>query len=270
MTGSTKRSTTAAQAEARRNNGKRHSTGPKTEEGKRASSRNAVRHGLWAKTDPVVDSGIFGEDPAAYEDLLDGLHGSFNIVSPLMVNLVEALATVLWRLKRIPAIEALCLEQANDVLGWQADRTRERLAEILLAEAYLRTGGFEMDEDPYLVMVSYIHSWAAWDFGEGWSVDDDAPALEAERIALVDHIVGHRWASWDEAADHAVAVSVELEKEMEEDLHQLAIKRAKALMYDEVLSKLNRPEAHLARERDRIIAQLRSEEARAKATPDPG
>ena len=270
MTGTKKRPVTAAQAEARRNNGKLHSTGPRTEEGKQASSRNAVRHGLWAKSDPVVDTGIFGEDPAAFENLLEGLHRSFNITSPLMVELMEGLAGIMWRQKRIPAIEALCLQRADDLSGRQADRAREQLAEILLAEHYLRTGGFMMDEDRYLVLLSYVHGWAAWGFGEGWSVDDGAPATEAERIALVDHLVGHRWASWDEAADHAVAVSVELEKGIEQDLHQLAITRANTLMWDQVLSQLNRPEAHLSRERDRIIAQLRSEEARNNATPGPG
>ena len=38
-----------------------HSTGPRTEEGKQTSSRNALKHGLTAST--VL---IPGEDPAAY------------------------------------------------------------------------------------------------------------------------------------------------------------------------------------------------------------
>lgn len=141
MTDTSKQPITAAQAEARRNNGRRYSTGPKTDGGKRASSRNAVRHGLWSKGDPVVDTGIFAEDPAAYEDLLEGLHGSFKITSPFMEQLLHDLAAVLWRLRRIPAIEALVLQQADDIADRLADRTREDLEEILQVEDYPEPAG---------------------------------------------------------------------------------------------------------------------------------
>jgi hypothetical protein len=268
MTDISKRPITAAQAEARRNNGRRYSTGPRSVEGKQASSRNAVRHGLWSKSDPVVDTGIFAEDPAAFEDLLDGLHGSFEITSPFMEQLLEGLASVLWRLRRIPAIEALVLQQADDVADRLADRGREDLEEILQAEDYLRAGGYPLEEDPYLIMLSQIHKWAGWDFGEERGVDDPAPATEAGRVALVDHLLRHRWSSWDQAADHAYAQAQELVDGNSEARLQTAIHRAKGLLTYDVLSKLNRPEAHLARERDRLIAQLRAEEDRAAIEAD--
>ncbi len=213
-------------------------------------------------------TGIFAEDPAAFEDLLEGLHGSFKITSPFMEQLLDGLASVLWRLRRIPAIEALVLQQADDIADRLADRTREDLEEILQVEDYLRAGGYPLDEDRYLVMVTTIHSWAGWDFGEGRNVDDPAPVTEAERVALVDHLLRHRWSTWDQAADHAWAQAQELEERTSEMLLQAAIHRAKGLLTYEVLSKLNRPEAHLACERDRLIAQLRAEEDRAAVEAD--
>jgi predicted 2-oxoglutarate/Fe(II)-dependent dioxygenase YbiX len=53
--------TTEKQISANQQNAK-HSTGPRTESGKRRSRRNAIRHGLTAE--PVID-GL--EDPADYK-----------------------------------------------------------------------------------------------------------------------------------------------------------------------------------------------------------
>ena len=53
---------TAAQQHANKQNAK-HSTGPRTTEGKLRSSRNAVKHGLRAE-DPLIP----GEDPDAFEE----------------------------------------------------------------------------------------------------------------------------------------------------------------------------------------------------------
>lgn len=115
-------------------------------------------------------------------------------------------------------------------------------------------------------MVSHIHSWAGWDSGEEeWDVDDPAPATEAERVALVEHLLRHRWSTWDQAAHHAQAQAQELEDRTSEALRRTTIHRANGLLTYEVLSKLNRPEAHLARERDRLIDRLRAEEDRAAA-----
>jgi hypothetical protein len=51
---------TAAQQQANKENAK-HSTGPRTEEGKQRSSQNALKHGFCAK-DPLIR----GEDPDDY------------------------------------------------------------------------------------------------------------------------------------------------------------------------------------------------------------
>jgi hypothetical protein len=62
---------TSAQAAANLANAQ-HSTGPITDAGKAASSQNALKHGLTAKT--VM---LSGEDEAAYLKMCEGMFQSF-------------------------------------------------------------------------------------------------------------------------------------------------------------------------------------------------
>jgi hypothetical protein len=89
------------------------STGPRTAAGKAASSRNALRHGLTALQ--VV---IEGEDPALFEALCHRFLGEFQPVGPVEEFLVERLAGLAWRLRRVPLFEAA-------LLAWIAHRQAE-------------------------------------------------------------------------------------------------------------------------------------------------
>jgi hypothetical protein len=91
---------TEKQIAANRANAKR-SSGPQTPEGKIRSSMNSRKHGLSAKT-IVID----GEDPAEFEQLLNDLIKDFDPHPGCENELVYELATQLWRLSRIPALEA--------------------------------------------------------------------------------------------------------------------------------------------------------------------
>lgn len=77
------------------------STGPRTADGKRASARNAVRHGLTS-----VRAVLDGEDAALYEALLRELLHEFQPISVLDNMLVQQLANVMWRLRRSTVYEA--------------------------------------------------------------------------------------------------------------------------------------------------------------------
>ena len=78
----------------------RSSTGPQTVDGKARSSRNAVKHGLFSKT-PLAP----GEDPEAFEALARGFFESLQPVGAVEVEIVVALVTQSWRLRRIRALE---------------------------------------------------------------------------------------------------------------------------------------------------------------------
>jgi hypothetical protein len=87
------------------------STGPKTDEGKRRSRRNAVRHGLTAET--VVDA---LEDPADYKAFEASVAAGYDPQTAVERELVLRLASLLWRLRRATAIET-GLFQIQDEIG---------------------------------------------------------------------------------------------------------------------------------------------------------
>ncbi len=91
---------TAKQATANRENAAR-STGPRTKPGKARSSRNALKHGLSAEQVVMLD-----EDPAAFEALRSDLFEHYQPTDPVAEHLVEQVAASIWRLRRVPEIEA--------------------------------------------------------------------------------------------------------------------------------------------------------------------
>ena len=92
--------TSLRQIEANRRNAQM-STGPITEEGKRKSRQNAVRHGLTAET--VIDALEDAEDYAAFEL---AVASDYDAQTAVERELVLRLASLLWRLRRATSIEA--------------------------------------------------------------------------------------------------------------------------------------------------------------------
>ncbi|HTB15613.1 MAG TPA: hypothetical protein VK752_28780 [Bryobacteraceae bacterium] len=78
----------------------RHSTGPKTTEGKQRSSLNALRHGL---TGQIVVMPT--EDLQAYQLHLESFTDEYNPEGATEAHLVQALADTSWRLNRVAALE---------------------------------------------------------------------------------------------------------------------------------------------------------------------
>jgi hypothetical protein len=77
-----------------------HSTGPKTEEGKKKSSLNALRHGLTGQI-VVMPS----EDLAAYQIHVSSFKNDLQPKGSLEAHLVQSLADTAWRLNRVAALE---------------------------------------------------------------------------------------------------------------------------------------------------------------------
>jgi len=94
------------QIEANRLNAPK-STGPRTEEGKRRSRCNAVRHGLTAET---VIAGF--EDPQDYESFEATIVADYDPATAVERELVLRLASVLWRLRRATGIETTLFQSA--------------------------------------------------------------------------------------------------------------------------------------------------------------
>jgi hypothetical protein len=110
--------TSLRQIEANRRNA-RLSTGPVTEEGKKRSRQNALRHGLTAET--VIDALEDAEDYAAFELAVTSDYDAQSVVER---ELVLRLASVLWRLRRATAIESGLFKIQAKHLLWFRQRRR--------------------------------------------------------------------------------------------------------------------------------------------------
>jgi hypothetical protein len=112
--------TSFRQIEANRRNAIR-STGPSTEEGKRRSRRNAIRHGLCAET--VIENLEDVEDYRAFEA---AVIADYDAQTAVERELVLRLASLLWRLRRATAIETDLLRIQAEILRDRKDQTRSQ------------------------------------------------------------------------------------------------------------------------------------------------
>lgn len=123
--------TSSRQIDANRRNAKL-STGPVTEEGKRQSRRNAIRHGLTAET--VIGALEDAEDYAAFEM---AVNADFDATSAVERELVLRLASLLWRLRRATAIESgLFRIQALHLLQFRQTRRAHRERQKIIDSLY--------------------------------------------------------------------------------------------------------------------------------------
>lgn len=99
------------QLEANRRNALK-STGPKTEEGKSISSKNALTHGLRAQQ--IV---IEGESQEEFDDFCELLIDHLSPDGPLEMLLVDRIAASSWRLRRTGHIEAQIFDEMRNSLA---------------------------------------------------------------------------------------------------------------------------------------------------------
>ena len=125
--------TSTKQVQANRENAKL-STGPRTEEGKKRTSRNALKHGFRAK-DPLIP----GEDPEEFARHNAELMNDLGPASVVEQNLVEQLVDITWRLKRFGRIEAAVINDLFDKAAEQEgnqDKDGEQLLGNALADSH--------------------------------------------------------------------------------------------------------------------------------------
>ena len=110
--------TSYRQIEANRCNALK-STGPKTEAGKHASRRNAVRHDLTAET--VIAALENAEDYKAFEAAITA---DYDAQSAVERELVLRLASILWRLRRATIMETGLFEIEAEHVGEYRENRR--------------------------------------------------------------------------------------------------------------------------------------------------
>jgi hypothetical protein len=95
-------------------------TGPRTELGKQRASRNATKHGVFSIVVVLPD-----ESRAEYGGLLAGLREAFQPEGAVEELLVEKLATITWRQRRLLLAESAEIRKNMEFVGWD-ERNRER------------------------------------------------------------------------------------------------------------------------------------------------
>src|SRR6185437_4696186 len=134
------------QIEANRRNA-RLSTGPVTEEGKKRSRQNALRHGLTAET--VIDA-LELEDAEDYAAFQMAVAADYDAQSAVERELVLRLASLLWRLRRATTIESgLFKIQAAHLLQFrlqrQAHPERQKIIDSMYRHAVATEGDGEQE-----------------------------------------------------------------------------------------------------------------------------
>ncbi len=99
--------TSSKQIAANQANAKK-STGPRTAQGKLASSKNSRIHGILSR-----DLAVGSEDPAEYELLLHELVADLQPQGANELLLVEKIATALWKMKPLTAAESAIVKQVQ-------------------------------------------------------------------------------------------------------------------------------------------------------------
>ena len=132
-------------------------TGPRTEQGKQRSSRNATKHGVFSKV--II---LKGESRDEYEELLAGLHESLQPEGTLEELLVENLAVNIWRRRRLLQAENAEISENMklDTLGLISTidnpvalkRCKELLNKLWTG---LQSNGF--DKEPYDLPLKTIY-----------------------------------------------------------------------------------------------------------------
>lgn len=104
----------------------RNRNGPRTARGKAIASRNALKHGIFS--DAIV---LKGESRERYQSLLKSLWETLEPEGRLEELLVEKLAAISWRHRRLLVAESAEIRKNTEFLEWdQQNREREEAEEI--------------------------------------------------------------------------------------------------------------------------------------------
>jgi hypothetical protein len=109
-------------------------TGPRTPAGKDRIKHNAVKHGIFSKVALLKN-----ESRSEFDSLLNGLSADFQPKGILEEVLVEKLAILLWRLRRLFIAEVAEIENGAAFLEWDEKERQEMDAQKPLCDPLLNS-----------------------------------------------------------------------------------------------------------------------------------
>jgi len=112
--------------------------GPRTPEGKKKSSLNALKHGLYAKSSHALDD-ITNAHGVDFRNVLDQMNRHYRPADPVEKQLVLRIARCVWRLSLSASMEERLLERGGNGLrpgsSYEKILKYERLVDIHLHRA---------------------------------------------------------------------------------------------------------------------------------------
>jgi hypothetical protein len=257
-------------------------TGPRTAAGKKRSSRNALKSGIFTKS-LILES----ESRAEYQSLLNGVRDDLQPQGTVEALLVEGLVTILWRKRRLLQAESAEISkvrffttldafETQQIEVWDRYRSGETAGGILrpnsnphlIREAIdiltklrdvIKESGFDKDMNPFLLKKLY-----------GLDHDGEAPAsfyrtfliLSGRAIAAQDRNETNVVETLQDAViDHfnIELTWLEHQEQLRKSLHERKgqFETLAALVpHEDLMDRLVRYEGHLTRDFDRILNQL--------------
>lgn len=104
-------------------------TGPRTEQGKQRASRNATKHGVFSEVIILKD-----ESRTEYDRLVSRLWKALQPEGALEELLVEKLATITWRQRRLLLAESAGIRMRMEFAEWDRRNQDKKVAERIGAE----------------------------------------------------------------------------------------------------------------------------------------
>jgi hypothetical protein len=119
-----------------RNRNRSH--GPATDEGRERIRAAHLRHGFYAQEEEVAMRAL-GEDPAQFQELLEGLWEECKPRGALQEGLVIRLARAMWLTNRADRMQEGCaVRQAQEVSSGREDRVHARMMRLKITAERLR------------------------------------------------------------------------------------------------------------------------------------
>jgi hypothetical protein len=124
--------------------------GPATAEGRERIRAVHLRHGFYAPAEEVALRAL-GEEPAQFQELLEGLWEKWNPRDALQEELVTRLARAVWRLKRADRMqEGYALRQAKDVNNSRENRLHAEMMRLKMTAASLQSLVQSVEREHYV------------------------------------------------------------------------------------------------------------------------
>jgi len=126
------------------------SHGPATAEGRERIRAAHLRHGFYAPAEEVALRAI-GEDPAQFEDLLEGLWETYDPTNAAQEGLVIRLARAMWLMNRADRIqEGYAVRQATEVSSGREDRVHAQMMRLKMTEERLKRLAESVADEHYV------------------------------------------------------------------------------------------------------------------------